>query len=427
MQTFGKTVRNSLPAIGLGLLGALGLASVTLVAAPAAVAQQAPAGIKAKKEFVDNYNAANAALAAKDWQGAIAKADAALPFASDNQQKCVLDQIRTSAYFALKNHVEVIKNGEEAISLGCIQGEQLKNYKQMLAGSYAETGNEAKAFELTKSFIDEYGGSSEQYGFLANKALKAQNNDEAIKYAQKAIDQAAKESKKPDNFYNILLAAYQNSKNMDAFYETLFRVAPVLNNEKYWRPLIARAMQEPKYKKQEAEVDVLHALAATGAQLKQEEQRSLGEQAYIRGSAIEAEQALTPLVQSGFFGGAQDKEADRSKRLFESIKAQAKADKAGGLDQSAKEAASKPTGAVFVSTGEAYYGAGEYAKAADMFQKGIDKGQMEPGATELAKLRLGMAQFKAGQKDAAVKTWSGVTGDNGAAWLAKVWTAYSKV
>jgi hypothetical protein len=37
-----------------------------------------------------------------------------------------------------------------------------------------------------------------------------------------------------------------------------------------------------------------------------------------------------------------------------------------------------------------------------------------------------MAQFKAGQKDAARKTWAEVKADNGAGWLARVWTAVSK-
>jgi hypothetical protein len=51
---------------------------------------------------------------------------------------------------------------------------------------------------------------------------------------------------------------------------------------------------------------------------------------------------------------------------------------------------------------------------------------MEPGATELAKLRLGIAQFRAGDAAAARKTWAEIEGENGAAWLARCWTAISK-
>ena len=44
-----------------------------------------------------------------------------------------------------------------------------------------------------------------------------------------------------------------------------------------------------------------------------------------------------------------------------------------------------------------------------------------------AKLHLGIAQFKGGQKDAARTTWSGIKSDAGAESLAHAWTAISKV
>lgn len=422
MQTFGKTLRNSLPAVGLGLLTAFGIASVTVVTAPAAVAQQ-----QAKKEFVDNFNAANTALSSRQHDVAIQKANAAQAHAENDLQKCALDQIRTAAYFALKNHQQVIKSAESAVSLGCITGEQLKNYRKMLAGAYAEIGNEAKAVQLTKEFVDTYGGDSTQYAFLAKRELDSKNYSGAVSYAQKAIDQAAKEGKRAsDTWYNIQLTAHMNSGKMDQYYSTLERVAPILKKEIYWRPLIERATREPKYKSQEAMVDMLRTMVAAGVTLKQNEQVDLGEQAFYRGSTVEAEKALEPLVKAGLYGGAQDPRADRNKRLYDSIRNGAKADTTGGLEQSEKDAATKVTGDAYVATGEAYLGLGNYAKAIELIQKGLEKGQMEPGATELAKLRLGIAQFRAGDGAAARKTWESIGGENGAAWLARCWTAISK-
>jgi tetratricopeptide (TPR) repeat protein len=425
MQTFGKTLRNGLPAIGLGLLTAFGIASVTAVTAPAAMAQQQP--IQAKKEFADNFTAASNALTAKDFATALLKADAALPHAADNLQKCAVEQVRVAAYYAQKQHQKVITAAESAMGLGCITGAQLKNYKQMLAGAYAEVGNEAKAVELTKQYVDEYGGDSTQYAFLANRQLKAKDYSGAISYAQKAIDQAAKESKPANEaWYNIQLTAHRDSGKMDEFYALLERVAPMFKKEVHWRPLIDRATREPKYKQQEGLADMLRTMVAAGVALRPDEQILLGEQAFNRGSTVEAEKVLEPLVKTGAYGGAGDPDAGRHKRMFDSIKASAKADLAGGLAQSEKDAASKATGEAFVATGEAYLGAGNYQKAAELIQKGIEKGQMEPGPTELAKLRLGIAQYRAGNQDAARKTWSEIKADNGAAWLARVWTAISK-
>jgi tetratricopeptide (TPR) repeat protein len=426
MQTFGKTMRNSSSAIALGLLTAFGLASVVAVSAPAAVAQ-APK-VKAKKEFVDNFNAANTALTAKQFQVAIDKANAAQPHAADNSQKCYLDQIRTAAYFQLQKHAEVIKSAESAMGLGCIQGEQALNYKKMLAGAYAATGNETKAVEMTKQIVDQNGGDSTQYGFLAKRELDNKNFEGAVSYAQKAIDQTQKEGKSPNAVhYNIMLNAYSQSKDMDKYYETLERAAPIFNQETYWKPLIERAKNEPKYKANDAQLDIYRTHEAAGVKLSPADKVEMGELALNRGMAVESERILGPLMKDGTIGGASDKNAERSKRLYTKAQTDSKYDLSGGLEQSEKDAATKPTGDVYAITGESYMSAGKYDKAIELMKKGLEKGQLEPGTEQLVKLRLGIAQFKAGQKDEARKTWSEVNGDNGSAWLAKVWTALSKI
>jgi hypothetical protein len=418
MQTFGKALRSSASAIGLGVLTAFGLATVAVATAPAAVAQ-----IKAKKEFVENFNAASTALTSQQYQVALDKAAAAQPHAADNQQKSALEQIRVAAYAGTKNYTQQIKSIETAMQLG-VPAELQKLYKQQLAAAYAETGNEAKALELTRAYIDEYGGDAAQLAYIARKALDASNFDDAANYAQKAVDQAQKEGKAPNAaYYNILLNAHSKSNNLDKYYATLERVAPILNKEIYWRPLILRAKNEAKYKKDEALLDVYRTLEAAGVTLTTEEQLDMGEIALNRGMAVESERVLAPVMKAGVTGP----DADRSKRLFAKAQQDAKADKAGGLEQSEKDAAAKPTGDVYAVTGESYMSAGNYAKAIELMKKGLEKGQLEPGDEQLIKLRLGIAQFKAGQKDEARKTWSEVNGDNGSAWLARVWTSLSKV
>jgi hypothetical protein len=418
MQTFGNTLRSSVSAIGLGLLTAFGLASVVAVSAPAAVAQ-----VKAKKEFVENFNAAQEAMKAGNNQVALDRAAAALPHAADNQQKSAVEQIRVAAYVGLKKWPEVIKSIEAAQALGVPEQLQ-KLYQQQLAAAYAETGNEAKALELTKTFIDQHGGDPQQLAYLARKSLDSNSFDDAANYAQKAIEQSQKEGKQPPAaYYNVLLNAYSKSNNLDKYYETLQRVAPILNQEVYWKPLIERAKREPKYKRDEALLDVYRTLEAAKVNLNPQEQLEMGELALNRGMAVESERILSPLMQAGVTGP----DAERSKRLFIKAQQDAKADKAGGLEQSEKDAAAKPTGDVYAVTGESYMSAGNYAKAIELMKKGLEKGQLEPGDEQLIKLRLGIAQFKAGQKDEARKTWGEISGDNGSAWLAKIWTSLSSV
>ncbi len=417
MQTFGKALRNSLPALGLGLACAFGVASVTMVTAPAAIAQAT-----AKKEFVDNFQAASAALTAKNFSQALQKADAAQAHAEGNAQKGALEQIRVGAYCGMKNHAQCIASIEKAKSLGGLTAGQIQNYDKIIAGEYASMGQTAKALAQTKQNVDKYGGTATELQFIARKELDAKNYAEAIKYAQKAID-----AKGGEVAYNIMLNAYSAQGKMDEYYKVVERIAPVMKKETYWRMMIERSKKEPKYKSNESLLDVYRALSAAGVKLNTTEQSEMADMALQRGMAIEAEKVWAPLFKAGTLGSATDKNADRNKRLYERAQADAKADKATDLAKSEADAATKTTGDQYSSTAEAWLGAGDYAKAIDLYQKALAKGNMDAGTTDLVKVRLGVAQFRAGKKDDARKTWASIKSDNGAAWLAKSWTAIAKM
>ena len=417
MTTFGKTMRNCLPAIGLGLVGAFGLASVTAVTAPAAYAQP-----KAKKEFVEAYTAARTALAAGKYQDALSKVDTAWQHAEGAAQKSPLQQMRVQAYCqGLKNHQKCVEAVEAAKSTGGLTSEQIKNYDKLLAGEYDAMNQPAKALAQTKANVEKYGGTAAELQYIARKELDAKNYGEAIKFAQKAVD-----AKGGGVAYNIMLNAYSAQNKMDEYYKLLERIAPIMKQDTYWRPYIERAKKEPKFKSQDALLDVYRTLDAAGVKLNPTEVKEMADMALNRGNAIEAEKIWAPLFKNGTLGGPNDKDAERNKRLFQRAQDDAKADKAGELAASEAAAATKATGDAYASTAEAWLGAGDYAKAAGLFQKALDKGNMDVGVTDLVKLRMGIAQYKGGKKADAVKTWQSIKADNGAAWLAKAWVGISK-
>ena len=413
MQTFGKTMRNSLPALGLGLMTALGMASASFVAAPAAHAQN-----KAKKEFVENYQAASSALNSGQWSTALSKADAAWPHAANTQQKSALEQIRVGASCApsIKNNAGCIAAIEKAKSTGGLQSSIVKNYDQMLAGRYSESGNSAKALAQTKANISAYGGTSTELAFVAKKSLEAKNYSDAVTFINRAI--AA--GKPTATHYNILLNAYQAQGKLDDFYRTVEKIAPIYKTDTYWRMLVERSRKEKNYHSNDAALDVYRALVGAGVRLKSDEQWEMGDAARKRGLAIEAANAWDVLVK------ANDPLAVKNKGLIDSTKAKAAQDKATGLAQSEATAPTRASGEPFADTAEAYMATGNYAKAIELFDKGLKKGEIDPGKVELIKVRMGVAQFKGGKKADAVKTWQSVKADNGAAWLAKSWMAIAK-
>jgi tetratricopeptide (TPR) repeat protein len=422
MRKFEKAMRNGLSAIALGALAVSGLVGVSAITAPAAVAQA-----KSTKEFVEAYTAAKASVDGRRYSEALPKIDAASAYAKSTQEKGAIAGMKVLCYAGLKKNSELIKAIQEHQAIGGLSGAQQTNYKQMLAGAYAATGQQAKAMELTKELIAAGGGDSTQLAYVAQAALSAKKYDEATSYANKAIEKAKAEGKKPQPaHYNILLTSYRDTAKMDQYYSTLERVAPMFNSENYWKPLIEKAKTEKTFKSADGLLDVYRALEAAKVSLTDQQRLEMGEQALTREMPIESEKILTPLVKSGFVGGPKDSKADRNKKLYATAQANAKAAKEGGLEKLETEAAAKPTGDAYAKVGEGYYTNGNYAKAIEVIQKGIDKGQMEPGALAFAQLHLGMAQLKAGKKDEARKTWSTIKADNGAGWLARTWTALSK-
>jgi tetratricopeptide (TPR) repeat protein len=415
-----KKLRGGLSAVVLGLLSAGIVAGVALAAAPA-VAQNA-----SSKEFVDAYMAAKTAYESGKYAEAATKLDEASRHAKATKEKAAVEEMRIGVYAKLRKHNELLKAIDARNALGGVSASQQKNFKQLQVGAYDATGQKAKAMAIIEQMIGEGGGSSTELAYVAQAALSAKQFDKAIQFANKAIEQMRKEGKTSTAPYNILLKAYRDTAKMDQYYATLERIAPVFKNEIYWKPLIEKAKSEPKFKSAEGLLDVYRAMEATSIKLTDQDKVEMGEQALTRQMPIEAEKILTPLIKSGAIGGPKDSKAERNKRMYATVEANAKAANAGGMEKAEAAAVASPTGIALVQAGENYYTAGKHDKAVDLIQKGIAKGGLEPGALAYAQLHLGMAQHKAGQKDAARKTWSEVKADNGAGWLARVWTAISK-
>lgn len=424
MKSFGKAIRNRLPAIGLGLVSAFGIAAVTsLVATPSAYAQAK----KASREFGEPFTEARDAITAKNYAAALPLLDKAEPHAADNAQKLAVEQLRTAVYAGMNDRRKLRVSLEKQLSIGGVPASTVKSHKATIMGLYAEEGNDAKALQLTKEYVNQYGGTAQQLAFLASSSLKAGDRAGAINYGTKAISQARSEGSAPkEQLFNIVMKAHYDSEDMDGYYKVLEQAAMVYPKDTYWKALIARAEKAPRFDRQALTHDIYRAFQAADVDLTANEKLIMAEQAFTRGMAVEAESIIKPMFESGEAGGAEDKNAGRNKRLYDNIVEAANADRAGGLDDSLAEAEAASTGVIYTAIGEAFIGLGQYDKAAELIQKGIDKGGLEPGELALAKLHKGIAQYKAGNASAARTTWESVDAENGAEELAHNWTLISR-
>src|SRR5262249_7176716 len=145
----------------------------------------------------------------------------------------------------------------------------------------------------------------------------------------------------------------------------------------------------------------------------------MAQMALEQGSPGEAVKVLDKGFQANVFADQRAKE--RNTRLLETAKKTAATDQAN-LPKIAAEADKAPTGAKNAGVGLAYLGYGQYDKAIDEFQKALSKGGLRNEAE--TRLQLGIAQFKAGHKDEAYKTWKTVKGDPVLERLAGLWAVH---
>jgi hypothetical protein len=139
------------------------------------------------------------------------------------------------------------------------------------------------------------------------------------------------------------------------------------------------------------------------------------------GSPGEAVATLTKAFADNAFTDTADK--NRNQHLLDSAKKQAAADQPT-LPKTEATAANAATGDALVGVGIGYFGYGDYDKATKDLAAGLGKGTAKD-ATD-ARLLLGIAQLRTGDKDSAVKTFNSVQGDPVYQRLAALWILRAK-
>jgi tetratricopeptide (TPR) repeat protein len=89
-----------------------------------------------------------------------------------------------------------------------------------------------------------------------------------------------------------------------------------------------------------------------------------------------------------------------------------------GLNGLQAKAMAAPTGALALGAGDAFYGAGDYAKAVELYRAALQKGSVDPNVVNT---RLGMALALGGRKaeaEAAFRAVNGTRSDLASLWLA---------
>ena len=158
-----------------------------------------------------------------------------------------------------------------------------------------------------------------------------------------------------------------------------------------------------------------------GGMIRGEEYTEMAQLALEKGLPGEAQSVIEEGKAKNIFTNKSN--LDLATRLLGTAKAQAAADKPTLLAQD-KEAAGRKNGEVDARIALAFLGYGDFERAVMAYERGLAKGNVRN--PEEARLNLGIAQLKAGNKEGAAATFAAVKGDETLQRIARLWSLQTR-
>ncbi|MCS7100725.1 MAG: hypothetical protein NZL99_03405 [Burkholderiaceae bacterium] len=330
----------------------------------------------------------------------------------------LLEQMRASAASQAGDYEQAIKSFQAVIASGRLSEAEQGKYAASVASLYYRAKDYANAAQW------------------AGRALKTQPNDQATRtlmiqsyflagdYAAASrealadIQAAEKAGQTPPEDKLQLLAniAARNSGDKTAYLAALEKLVTYYPKREYWSDLLRRIESKPGFSSRLA-LDVLRLKLATRTLAGANEYFEMAQLALQEGQAAEAKRVLDEGFAAGVLG--KGPEAERHKRLL-ALATQRVNEAPQALAAAEAEAAGAKDGAALVRIGLAYSGLGQHDKGIALIEQGIARGGIK--RIDDARLHLGIALLRAGQKARGQQVLKTVRGADGTADLARLWT-----
>jgi hypothetical protein len=365
--------------------------------------------------------AAQKALQAKNYDEVLADLDKVKAIPKKNEyDDFLINEFTFSAYAGQKKYAEALPPLEAAMASKYIAPDELKQRLGQAAILAYQVQNYDKAIEYGNRALKE-GTPTAQLQTLVAQAYYLKNDyKDTESFVRTMVDDQVKAGQSPPEELLQLGLSATLKQNDDAgevhWLELLAEYHPKAD---YWENLIQTLYKNKLNDKQLLQV---YRLSAEVGTLKRgADYAEMAQLALDQGSPGEAVSTLTNGFAANAFTDAADK--NRNQHLLDSAKKSAASDQPT-LAKVEADSATAASGDKLVGVGIGYFSYGDYAKAAKDIAAGLSKG-MTKDATD-ARLILGIAQLKSGDKDSAIKTFESVKGDPTEERLAQLWIVHTK-
>jgi hypothetical protein len=328
-------------------------------------------------------------------------------------EQLTIDRMRGAAAARAGETQTAIKSLEAALASGRLgQAEQAQSAAQ-LAYLYSQTKDWNKTREWAQKAKQLGGNATEMDKLLAFVNAQSGDFSAIARDAQSSIEAAEKAGRRPDENDLLALAdAQRRTGNNAGQTATLEKLVSYYPKKEYWAAVLGRIQSKPGFSGR-LSLDVDRLKRETKTLDTTEEVVEMAQLALQESQAAEAKAVLDEGFARGLLG--KGAEAERQKRLL-ALATQRAADAPKAL--AAAEAEAKD-GSALVRIGLAHTGLGQYDKGIALIQKGIAKGDLRH--PDDARLYLGIAYLRAGNKAKAAEAFRSVKGTDGTADLARLW------
>jgi len=402
-----STLALAAAAVAAGVGAQSALAAPPAQPAPAAPARKYNISKEAQKPLQD----LQAAAKAHDEAKYAASLTAAQAVVKSNDEKYFLAQIMLQHAVDAKDQAAQLAALQAMQASGALDATQAAVVTRNIGLLATAMNNWALAEGPLTETIAANPGDLDMTVNLARTKIELKKNAEALPLLQRAIQLSNASGKPaPEGWYKNALQIALQTKNSAAVADLtagLLKAYPGKENFNTALAVYASSGGLPA----DSELDFLRLKRASRTATAREYVylASVADQAGLPG---EVKGAIEEGRSAGVITG------NDGAQLLTSSNARIAADRAS-LPADEAKARAGTNGRLALNTGNAYYGYGDYAKAADMYRLAVQKGGADPA---LANLRLGEALALAGQRAEAEAAFRAVQGPR--AQLANLWMTW---
>ena len=300
------------------------------------------------------------------------------------------------------------------------QPEKLR-FIESLAGTAYRAQNYAATTQWGHRYQKE-GGNSPAIRTLLVQAQYLSGDYAGAAKALSADVQAAEKAggPPPEASLKLLLSTAAKLDDNDKYVFAVEKLLTYYPKKAYWGDLLTRLQRKPNFSERFA-LDTYRLALATGSLRNANDYIEMAQLAAQAGYPAEGKQVLDKGYAAGLLGTGPG--AERHQRLRDLLTKRSNEDKAARPTAEA-QALAAADGNALVKLGLNLALSGESAKGLSLMQQGLSKGGL--AAAEASKLRYGIAQVLSGNASQAHATLRSVTGTDGSAELARLWSLFAR-